>query len=97
MNEYYVYIMANKSSTLYMGMTNDLKRRVYQHKTKAFQGFTKKYNINKLVFFETTSDVTAAIAREKAIKGLLRSKKIELIKTENPFMKDLSEDWFDSR
>ena len=96
MKEYFVYILSNKSGNLYTGVTNDLERRVYQHKNKLFEGFTKRYNINMLVFFESTNDVTIAIAREKQIKGMLRSKKIELIKTMNPELKDLSEDWFDT-
>jgi putative endonuclease len=96
MKEYFVYILSNKSGNLYTGVTNDLERRVYQHKNKLIEGFTKRYNINMLVFFESTNDVTIAIAREKQIKGMLRSKKIELIKTMNPELKDLSEDWFDT-
>ena len=96
MKEYYVYIMSNKSATLYTGITNDLERRVYQHKNKLIEGFTKRYNITQLVYFASTDDVTAAIAREKQIKGMLRSKKIELIKTMNPLWKDLSEGWFDT-
>jgi putative endonuclease len=95
MKEYYVYIMSNKSGTLYTGITNDLERRVYQHKCKSIEGFTKRYHITHLVYFESTDDVTAAIAREKQIKGMLRNKKIELIKTLNPEWKDLSEDWYD--
>lgn len=79
---------------LYTGVTNDLEKRLFQHKNKLNEGFTKKYNINKLVYFESTNDVTVAIAREKQIKGMLRSKKIELIKTMNPGLIDLSEDWY---
>lgn len=96
MKEYYVYIMSNKRSTLYTGVTNDLEQRVYQHQNKQIEGFTKRYNITQLVYFESSNDVTAAIAREKQIKGLLRSKKIELIKRMNPEWKDLSEGWFDN-
>lgn len=88
--------MSNKRGTLYTGITNDLERRVYQHKNKLIEGFTKKYNITQLVYFASSDDVTAAIAREKQIKGMLRSKKIELIKTLNPDWKDLSESWFDA-
>ena len=94
MKEYYVYIMSNKSGTLYTGITNDLEQRVYQHKNKLIEGFTKRYNITQLVYFSSSDDVTTAIAREKQIKGMLRSKKIELIKTMNPQLKDLSEGWF---
>jgi putative endonuclease len=96
MYEYYVYILSNKRGTLYTGVTNDLERRIYQHKNKLIEGFTKKYNITRLVYFESTDDVTAAIAREKQIKGLLRSKKVELIKTMNPKWEDLSEAWFET-
>jgi len=92
--QYYVYIMTNHSKTLYTGVTNDLIRRVYEHKNKMVEGFTKKYNITKLVYFEETGDVEAAIAREKRIKGWLRSKKIALIESANPKWKDLSAEWF---
>ena len=95
MNKYYVYIMTNRSKTLYTGMTNDLIRRVYQHKRKEVAGFTRKYNITKLVYFEETDDVGTAILREKQIKGWLRSKKISMIESVNPDWEDLSQDWFD--
>ena len=95
MREYFVYILANKSGMLYIGVTNNLERRLFEHKNKLMDGFTKKYNINQLVYFESSTDVDAAIEREKQLKGLLRIKKIELIKTQNPKMLDLSEDWFD--
>jgi putative endonuclease len=78
---------------LYTGITNNLEQRLYQHRNKLTVGFTGKYNINRLVYYESTDDVTAAIAREKQIKRMLRSKKIELIKTMNPGLVDLSEDW----
>jgi putative endonuclease len=91
--QYYVYIMTNRSRTLYTGMTDDLVRRVYEHKNKLADGFTKKYNITKLVYYEVTSDVHAAIAREKQIKGSLRRKKIALIDSANPGWKDLSDAW----
>ena len=95
MNQYYVYIMTNKSRTLYTGVTNNVLRRVYEHKQKLIPGFTQKYNITKLVFYEDTSDVTAAIEREKQIKGWLRSKKIALIESMNPHWEDLSQGWFE--
>jgi len=89
---YFVYIMTNKKSgVLYTGITNNLARRVYEHKEKLISGFTSKYNLTKLVFFEETHDVKAAIAREKQIKGWLRKKKIELIESRNPDWNDLSE------
>ena len=94
MRSYYVYIMTNKSRTLYTGFTNNLERRLYEHKNKLVAGFTSKYNITKLVFYEETNDVHAAMAREKQIKGWLRSKKIALIESENPKWKDLSLDWY---
>jgi putative endonuclease len=96
MKEYYVYIMSNKSHTLYTGTTNDLEYRVYQHKHKLIDGFTKRYNITQLVFFESTDDVSVAIEREKRIKNMLRARKIELITAMNPQWKDLSESWFDN-
>jgi putative endonuclease len=73
---YYVYIMANDPpTTLYIGVTNDLERRVYEHKKKLIDGFTKRYNINRLVYFEETDDVMSAIEREKQLKGWLRRRK----------------------
>jgi putative endonuclease len=90
MKEYYVYIMANRSRTLYTGVTNDLERRVYEHKRKLVPGFTLKYNVTKLVYFEATHDIRAAIEREKQIKGWLRRKKIALIDSVNPAWADLS-------
>jgi putative endonuclease len=84
--------MSNRSGTLYMGVTNDLARRLYAHKNKLIPGFTEKYRITRLVYFEITSDVESAIAREKQIKGWLRSKKIALIESVNPEWKDLGEE-----
>ena len=95
MHSYYVYIMTNKRGTLYTGVTNDLKRRVFEHKNKFVKGFTSKYNINRLVYYEETNDIYEAIKQEKTIKGWSRKKKITLIKTINPAFRDLSEDWFD--
>ncbi len=85
--------MANRSKTLYTGVTNNLIRRVYEHKNKIIPGFTVKYNITKLVYYETFSDIKSAIFREKQIKGWLRSKKINLIESTNPDWMDLSEGW----
>jgi len=90
---YYVYIMTNKSKTLYTGVTSNLQRRVWEHKQKLVKGFTKKYNIDRLVFFEETQDIRTAITREKQIKGWLRSKKIALIESINPDWIDLSDNW----
>ena len=95
MKEYYVYIMTNRSGTLYIGMTNNLERRVYQHKKKLIPGFTSRYNIDRLVYYEVSNDVNATIAREKQLKGWLRRKKIALIESMNPEWRDLSEDWYD--
>ena len=93
MKEYYVYIMTNRSGTLYVGMTNDIFRRVQEHKEGRGSKFTSKYRINRLVYYESTNDVWAAIAREKQIKGWLRAKKIALIESVNPEWRDLSEEW----
>ncbi len=91
--QYYVYITTNKHNTvLYTGITNNLKRRVYEHKEKLIEGFTKKYNITKLVYYEISRCVESAILREKQIKGGSRTKKIELIKSMNSEWKDLYED-----
>ena len=95
MKQYYVYIMTNSSRTLYTGVTDDLVRRVYEHKNKLVEGFTQKYNITRLVYYEITSDVQAAIQREKQIKGWLRKKKIALIEAANPEWEDLSEGWYE--
>ncbi len=93
MKHYAVYILSNKSRTLYTGMTNNLMRRVYEHKQKLVPGFTSKYRVNRLVYYEQTGNVRAAIAREKQIKGWLRAKKIALIESINPKWEDLSEGW----
>ena len=77
---------------MYVGMTNDLVRRIYEHKTKAVEGFTEKYNVNRLVYFEETSDVYAAITREKQIKKWRREKKDALVIDRNPEWRDLSEE-----
>jgi putative endonuclease len=95
--QYYVYILASRSRNLYVGVTNDLERRVYEHKQKLVPGFTTKYNIDRLVYFETTEDVGAAISREKQIKGWLRSRKIALIGSINPTWDDLSAGWYGER
>lgn len=94
MKTYYVYIMTNKyDKVLYVGVTNSLIRRVSEHKSKIFpKSFTFRYNLTKLVYFEDYEDINEAIAREKQLKGWLRIKKIELIKTKNPEFKDLFDD-----
>lgn len=96
MKTYYIYILASKrSGTLYIGITNDLARRVYEQKSRLIEGITKKYSINKLVYFESTSDVNAAILREKRMKKWKRQWKIELIEKSNPDWKDLYEDFLE--
>ena len=93
---YFTYIMSNrKHGTLYTGMTNNLERRVYEHKHKLTPGFTSRYGLARLVYYEETNDVRVAIAREKQIKGWLRRKKIALIESVNPEWKDLSEGWYE--
>ena len=90
MKSYYVYILASKrNGTLYIGVTNDLVRRVYEHKQGLVEGFTKKYNVHRLVFFEETNDVESAITKEKQMKKWNRQWKIELIEKNNPEWKDL--------
>ena len=95
MAQYYVYIMTNPVHTLYIGVTNDLVRRVEEHRQKLVEGFTKKYNITMLMYHEETNDIRSAIAREKQLKGWLRSRKIALIESSNPNWVDLSADWYD--
>ena len=95
MKQYYVYIMASEWRTLYAGITNNLEYRVCQHKHKQVPGFTSRYNISKLVHYETTTDVRAAIAREKQIKAWRREKKVALIESMNPRWEDLSSGWYD--
>ncbi|MFB9052841.1 GIY-YIG nuclease family protein [Formosa undariae] len=90
----YVYFMTNKNNTvIYVGVTSDLKRRVFQHKSKTYKGFTSKYNCDKLVYYETFQDIKLAISREKQIKAGNRKRKITLITTLNPDWTDLSEGW----
>jgi putative endonuclease len=91
MHAYHVYILASRHKTLYIGVTNDRRRRVYQHKTGAIPGFTSKYRVNRLVHFEAFADIYLARAREKQLKGWLRSRKIELIEAENPEWVDLAD------
>ena len=90
---YYVYIMASRSLTLYTGMTGDLYKRNLQHKSGEIEGFTKRYHVNRLAYYEAFKYVTHAIAREKQIKAWTRAKRLALIKSENPTWQDLSEGW----
>lgn len=90
---FYVYIATNqRNAVLYTGMTNNLARRIYEHKNKLVEGFTSKYNVNKLLFYEIFPDPIAAINAEKKIKGWTRKKKIDLIQSKNPELKDLIEE-----
>ena len=91
---YYVYILSSESKVIYTGMTNNLERRIYEHKNKLIEGFSKRYNTYKLVWYEETDDVGAAIAFEKKIKGWKRFKKVTMIEEENPGWDDLAIDWF---
>ena len=95
MHRYFVYILSSPTGTLYTGMTNDLMRRMYEHQNKMVDGFTKKYNVIRLIYYEETGDVNQAIFREKQIKGWRRSKKLELVRSVNPTFRDLSERWFE--
>lgn len=91
MKTYFVYILTNwNNKVLYIGVTNDLKRRIYEHKQKLIEGFTQKYNLQKLVYFEAFSSIIDAIAAEKKIKGWVRRKKVDLVASQNPNWEDLS-------
>ena len=93
--QYYVYILTNWNNKLcYIGVTNDLERRLYEHKNELADGYTKKYHIHKLVYYEYTGDVRAALEREKQLKGWTRAKKNALIEKENPLWEDLSLAWY---
>ena len=88
-------MMTNRSGTLYIGVTRDLLRRVHEHKSKLIDGFTKRYSIDRLMYYETIEDVQSAIAREKQLEGWTRKKKIGLIESSNQQWRDLSEGWYD--
>ena len=90
MRTYYIYIMASRSRVLYIGVTNDLARRVNEHKQSLIPGFTKKYRVTRLVYIEQFGDIRDAIAREKQIKGWVRARKLNLIEALNPTWEDLS-------
>ena len=93
---YYVYILTNKTNrVLYIGVTNNLERRLYEHRNELADSFTKRYHVHKLVYFETTTVIRTAIAREKQLKGWLRVKKNALIETMNPKWEDLSTKWYE--
>ena len=92
--QYYVYILTNATRVLYTGVTNDLERRIWEHKHKIVEGFTSRYNVNWLVWYAATEDIRDAIAWEKKIKGWVRAKKVALIEEMNPQWRDLSLDWY---
>ena len=92
-HNYWTYIMASVSRVIYVGVTNDLERRIWEHRNKAVEGFTKKYNCDRLVYFELSESIVQAIAREKQLKGWCRAKKDALIAKRNPEWKDLSAEW----
>ncbi|HEV2127437.1 MAG TPA: GIY-YIG nuclease family protein [Thermomicrobiales bacterium] len=94
MREYFVYIAASPSRTIYIGVTNNLERRMYEHKRKLFKGFTAKYGVDRLVHMEEFANIDDAIAREKELKGWRRARKVALIEEENPRWYDLSHSWF---
>ena len=93
MRQYYVYILANRTKTIYTGVTNNLQRRIFEHKHLMTKGFAYKYKLTKLVYYEVGRDIKVAISREKQIKGWLRKKKIALIESVTPEWRDLSEEW----
>ena len=93
MRQYYVYILASRSRTIYVGVTSDLRRRVWQHKRGEVPGFTRQYRVTRLVYFEQTADVRSAIEREKQLKRWPRARKEGLIEAENAGWLDLSVDW----
>ena len=95
MKTFYVYTMTSKAGVLYTGVTNDIKRRFYEHKNHLFEGFTKQYEVDRLVYYETKQNGTSAIKREKQIKAFRREKKVKLIESINPDWEDLSRDWND--
>ena len=95
MRSYFVYVMTNLSKTLYVGVTNSLERRVAEHKSKQVPGFTAKYNLTRLAYYEETGQIEDAIAREKVLKGWVRRKKVALIESLNPEWEDLSDGWFE--
>ena len=92
MKTYHVYILSNASRMLYVGVTGDLHRRMFEHKNKLVPGFSQKYNLHRLVYWESFGNINDAIVREKAIKGWLRAKKIQLVRSMNPQWKDLAAD-----
>ena len=95
MKTFHVYILASRARTLYTGVTSNLVRRVYQHRQMLFGGFTTKYHITRLVYFESTRNARAAVAREKEVKGWSRATKAQMIESVNPEWRDLAVGWFE--
>ena len=93
MRDYYVYILTSQARVLYIGVTNDLERRLFEHRQKLIPGFTRKYNVTQLVYFEMFGDIRDAIAREKQLKGWRREKKVVLIESLNPLWQELTVAW----
>jgi putative endonuclease len=91
---YYVYILSSRTKTLYVGVTNNMERRAWEHKTGFVEGFTKKYSIHRLVYYEDYRSIRDAIAREKQVKAWRREKKVALIESLNPEWDDLASDWY---
>ena len=91
---FYVYVLSNISKMLYIGVTNNLERRILEHKNKLIPGFSEKYNLHRLIYFESFGDIRDAIVREKQLKGWVRVRKVELIESKNPNWADLAEDLF---
>ena len=94
MRSYYVYILASPSGVLYTGVTNDIEARTLQHKQKKVDGFSRRYNVTRLVYFEVFADIRLAISREKQVKSWRRAKRVALIESRNPPWVDLAADWF---
>jgi putative endonuclease len=90
----FVYILGSKTRVIYVGVMNDLVRRIWEHRSGAIAGFTHRYGLDRLVYYEASRDPAGAISREKQIKGWARVKKVAMIETENPEWRDLAEDWF---
>ena len=91
---FWVYILASRTQVVYVGKTTDLLRRVFEHRSGAVPGFTRRYGVNRLVHFEETTSARSTIARERQLKGWVRRRKVALIESENPGWKDLSENWY---
>lgn len=95
--QFYVYILASKTRRLYIGVTNDLRKRLWEHRHKITNGFAERYHINRLVHYEITTDVNSAITREKRLKNWPRAWKLDLIEGQNPDWNDLAEGWYEDR